>query len=90
MKSQDQPTARIPQQVAPSRIPSVSIFSSSRLSPEHRYYALTERIARVLSDAEEDVELFSFVDHPHEVLEMIFRYYEHSDSSHPRKKRKPS
>jgi uncharacterized protein (TIGR00730 family) len=31
--------------------PSVSIFGSARVGPEHRYYALTEQIARRLSDA---------------------------------------
>ncbi len=31
--------------------PSVSFFGSSRLPPEHPYYALTEQIARRLSDA---------------------------------------
>jgi len=31
--------------------PAVSIFGGSRVRPEHPYYALTERIARSLSDA---------------------------------------
>ncbi len=31
--------------------PSVSIFGSARIQPGHRYYALTEEIARKLSDA---------------------------------------
>jgi hypothetical protein len=31
--------------------PSVSIFGSARIAPGHRYYALTEEIARKLSDA---------------------------------------
>jgi uncharacterized protein (TIGR00730 family) len=31
--------------------PSVSIFGSARIAPEHPYYALTEEIARKLSDA---------------------------------------
>jgi uncharacterized protein (TIGR00730 family) len=31
--------------------PSVSIFGSARTAPDHRYYALTEEIARKLSDA---------------------------------------
>ncbi|ADJ27546.1 TIGR00730 family Rossman fold protein [Nitrosococcus watsonii] len=31
--------------------PSVSIFGSARMVPEHPYYQLTEEIARVLSDA---------------------------------------
>lgn len=32
-------------------IPAVSIFGSARTPPEHPYYLLTERIARLLSDA---------------------------------------
>jgi len=31
--------------------PAVSIFGSARIEPDHPYYALTERIARQLSDA---------------------------------------
>lgn len=31
--------------------PAVSIFGSARTPPDHMYYALTERIARLLSDA---------------------------------------
>jgi uncharacterized protein (TIGR00730 family) len=31
--------------------PSVSIFGSARFSPEHRYYKLTEQVAKDLSDA---------------------------------------
>ncbi|MCL1861621.1 MAG: LOG family protein, partial [Proteobacteria bacterium] len=31
--------------------PAVSIFGSARVEPDHPYYALTERIARQLSDA---------------------------------------
>ena len=31
--------------------PSVSIFGSARIAPEHPYYALTREIARLLSDA---------------------------------------
>jgi uncharacterized protein (TIGR00730 family) len=31
--------------------PAVSIFGSARIEPDHPYYALTERIARLLSDA---------------------------------------
>jgi uncharacterized protein (TIGR00730 family) len=31
--------------------PAVSIFGSARTKPDHPYYALTERIARLLSDA---------------------------------------
>lgn len=31
--------------------PAVSIFGSARIKPEHPYYALAERIARLLSDA---------------------------------------
>ncbi|MCL2160301.1 MAG: TIGR00730 family Rossman fold protein [Betaproteobacteria bacterium] len=31
--------------------PAVSIFGSARVEPDHPYYALTERIARLLSDA---------------------------------------
>ena len=31
--------------------PAVSIFGSARIGPESRYYQLTERIARLLSDA---------------------------------------
>ncbi|ABA57075.1 Conserved hypothetical protein 730 [Nitrosococcus oceani ATCC 19707] len=31
--------------------PSVSIFGSARMAPEHPYYQLTEKIARALSDA---------------------------------------
>jgi uncharacterized protein (TIGR00730 family) len=31
--------------------PAVSIFGSARTSPDHMYYMLTERIARLLSDA---------------------------------------
>jgi hypothetical protein len=31
--------------------PSVSIFGSSRMTPDHPYYQLAERIARELSDA---------------------------------------
>lgn len=30
--------------------PSVSIFGSARITPEHRYYALTEAVAKKLSD----------------------------------------
>ncbi|TXF13756.1 TIGR00730 family Rossman fold protein [Pelomicrobium methylotrophicum] len=32
-------------------MPAVSIFGSARVAPDHPYYALTERIARLLSDA---------------------------------------
>lgn len=31
--------------------PAVSIFGSARIAPDHAYYVLTERIARLLSDA---------------------------------------
>ncbi|HNC81325.1 MAG TPA: TIGR00730 family Rossman fold protein, partial [Rhodocyclaceae bacterium] len=31
--------------------PAVSIFGSARVKPDHPYYAQTERIARLLSDA---------------------------------------
>lgn len=31
--------------------PAVSIFGSARIAPDHKYYMLTERIARLLSDA---------------------------------------
>lgn len=31
--------------------PAVSVFGSARIAPDHPYYALTERIARLLSDA---------------------------------------
>ncbi len=31
--------------------PAVSIFGSARTQPDHHYYAITERIARLLSDA---------------------------------------
>lgn len=31
--------------------PAVSIFGSARIAPDHPYYALTEKIARLLSDA---------------------------------------
>jgi len=31
--------------------PAVSIFGSARIAPDHKYYMLTERIARLLSDS---------------------------------------
>ncbi|MDR2014641.1 MAG: TIGR00730 family Rossman fold protein [Azoarcus sp.] len=31
--------------------PAVSVFGSARIEPDHPYYAMTERIARLLSDA---------------------------------------
>lgn len=53
--------------------PSVSIFGSARTPPDHAYYALTEEIARKLSDCGVDT---------------IFQYYERAGFEVSRKNRR--